>query len=115
MAPMDADSRTVTTFLESLQDAMKRMRDEVWAHYQRLGARPGRPFLVLSGRPFSIYEKVSVRKFRGCIALGLLARGADDKEYDIAVEVLWDQQRWTIVTEIWRESEEGQDLLRALP
>ena len=112
---MDADSRAVFAFLESLQDAMYRL-GEIQGHYALRGTRPERPFLVLSGRPFSIHEKESARQFHGSVALGILLRAADGREYQLGVDVLWDSERWTITTEAWVEADDGgQHLLRELP
>jgi hypothetical protein len=112
---MDAPSRSVAAFLESLQDAMKRLGD-VWGHYLRHGTEPNRPFLVLSGSPFSIHEGDAVRQFRGCVALGLQVKGADGRKYELGIDVLWDAERWTVATEAWVEAGAGgQDLLRQLP
>jgi hypothetical protein len=108
---MDEAGRNTTAFLESLQDAMRQL-GEVWNHYQRGGARPGRPFLVLSGRPFRVHEKATVREFNGSIAIGL----HDGKEYELGIDVAWDSECWTLITEAWVESDNGgQQLLRELP
>jgi hypothetical protein len=112
---MDDPSRSVAIFLESLQDAMRQLGD-VWGHYLRRGIQPNRPFLVLSGPPFRIHEGDAVRQFHGSIALGLQVKGADGREYELTVDVLWDAERWTITTEAWVEADPGgQDILRALP
>jgi hypothetical protein len=111
---MDEAGRSVAGFLESLQDAMRQM-DAVREHYQRRGTRPGQPHLVLSGRPFRVHENSAVREFNGCVSLGLIVRGADDREFDLGVSVMWDSELWTLTTEAWVESDRNQDLLRALP
>jgi hypothetical protein len=112
---MDMASQHVVTFLESLQDAMQRL-GQIHTHYVRRGTAPARPFLVLSGRPFSIHEAAAVRGFRGDVALGLTVRGADGREYELAVDALWAADGWTITTEAWVEAGTGgQDLLRNLP
>jgi hypothetical protein len=87
----------------------------IHGHFVGRGTAPRRPFLVLSGRPFSIQEGGSIRRFQGNVALGLDVEGADRREYELAVDVLWDAERWTITTEASVEAETGQDLLRALP
>src|SRR5438105_14619524 len=112
---MDDSSRGVAVFLESLQNAMGRL-GEVWGHYLRRGAQPYRPFVVLSGRPFAIQDGGSVRQFHGSIALGLQVKGTDGRQYELTVDVLWDTERWTIITLAWVETEAGgQDVLRQLP
>jgi hypothetical protein len=112
---MDAPSRSVVVFLESLQDAMEQLRS-VWEHYLRRGARPHRPFLVLGGRPFTVHHKPAVRQFHGCVALGLQIDGTDGREYELGVDILWDTDCWTITTEARVTNEPaGQDILRRLP
>jgi hypothetical protein len=112
---MDDASRSVVVFLESLQDAMQRLRD-VRGHYLQRGTQPSRPFLVLSGRPFRIHEGDAVQQFHGSVALGLPVKGSDGREYELTVDVLWDAERWTITTGAWVEAEAGgQDILRQLP
>jgi hypothetical protein len=89
---------------------------EVHGHYVRHGTTPNRPFLVLGARPFRIHEGGSVRQFHGSVALGLIVKGADGREYDLGIDVLWDDARWTIQTQAWVESHaNGQNLLRELP
>ena len=112
---MDTPSHSVAVFLESLQDAMKQLGD-VWGHYLRRGTQPNRPFLSLSGRPYSIHEGKMVRQFHGSVALGLQVKGSDDREYELIVDVLWDAECWTVTTEAWVEADEGgQAILRQMP
>ena len=90
--------------------------DGIWNHYQRRGTRPKRPFLVLSGRPFRIHEGESTREFHGSVGLGLLVEGADGREYQLSVDVLWNADCWALTTEAWVEVESGgQTMLRELP
>ncbi len=111
---MDAPGQHVAAFLEALQDAMQRL-GQVHGHYLRRGNAPARPFLNLSGRPFSIHAGESVRQFHGSIVLGLHIKGTDGRQYELAVDVLWDADRWTITTEAWVEADAGgQDVLRQL-
>jgi hypothetical protein len=120
---MDTPSHYVATFLETLQDAMQQLT-QLQHHYFDRGTRPDRPFLFLSGRPFSVYEGESVQQVQGSLALGLHIRGGDGREYELAVDVLWDAECWTITTEAWVEADTssdtsaktgGQELLRQLP
>jgi hypothetical protein len=112
---MDEAGRHATAFLESLQDAMRQL-GEVWNHYQRRGTRPGRPYLVLSGRPFCVHEESAVREFHGSVAIGLHVRGTDGRKYELGIDVLWDSKGWTLMTDAWVESDDGgQQLLRELP
>jgi len=112
---MDDSSRHTTAFLESLQHAVRQLGD-VRNHYQRLATGPDRPYLVLSSYPFRVHEKSTVREFNGSVAIGLHVRGADSKEYELGIDILWDSERWTLITEAWVEADEGgQNLLRKLP
>ncbi len=112
---MDEPSQSVVQFLGVLQGAMQQLAG-IWGHYQRRGAEPGRPALELSGRPFTIEQGTSARSFHGCIALRLPIRGAGACDYELSVNILWDDAAWTITTEAWRDLASGeQDLLRELP
>jgi hypothetical protein len=112
---MDAPSQNVSEFLAALQTAMKRL-GSLWNHYTKLGTRPQRPYLSLSASPFRVHDGESTREFSGSVALGLLITGADGREYQFGVDVLWDAREWTLQTEAWVEAEEGgQTLLRSLP
>ncbi len=111
---MDAPGRNAAILLEVLQDAMTRL-GQIWSHFVKLGTQPGRPFLVLGSRPFTIQRGQFVRKFNGCVSVGLPVRGADGKDYELSVDVLWDETAWTIMTEAWVGADDGQVLLRELP
>jgi hypothetical protein len=112
---MDEASCHTIEFLEALQEGMCRLGD-TWGYYVGRGARPARPFLVLSGRPFRVHEMGSSREFNGAISLGLEVKGADGKEYELSVGVLWSGERWTITTETAVVADAGgQSLLRELP
>lgn len=73
---MDIPSQHVAAFLEMLQDRMTQL-GHAHGHFASRGNRPATPFLVLSGRPFSIGSE---RQFHGRIGLGLHVKGADDRE-----------------------------------
>ncbi len=112
---MDNPSRSVAAFLESLQDAMQRLA-QIHGHYVRRGTQPAKPFLVLSGRPFRVHEGAIVQRFHGSVALGLHVTGTDGREYELAVDILWDDERWTLQTEAWIDADAaGQEILRQLP
>ena len=114
---LDDASQSVTGFLESLQDAMRGLRD-TWKHYRRHGAHPRRPFLALSARPFHIYGNESVQEFHGCVVMGLPVKGTDGRDYELSVDILWDAERWTIKTEACVDSDadtETQKMLRQPP
>jgi hypothetical protein len=111
---MDGPSQDVASFLGTLQDVMKRL-GTIWGHYLRRGTHPSRPFLTLSGRPFTIHEAGAARRFLGCVAVGLSVTGADSKEYELTVSIQWNEERWTISTEAWVEGNDGgQHLSRQL-
>ena len=112
---MDSSSLCVAEFLGSLQDAMSSL-SEVWSHFSKLRAQPTRPYLTLSSRPFRIHEASAIRQFDGCVALGLLVKGDNGARLELSVELLWDANEWTVLTEAARDTEaEGQVLLRQLP
>ncbi len=111
---MDEASRTATEFLESLQDAVDQL-GEVGNHYTRRGTWARRSQLVLSGRPLHVHGGSAVRRFDVSVSLGLLVRGADQREYELGVEVMWDSEQWTLATDAWVESDRNQDLLREMP
>ena len=112
---MDEASRNTTAFLELLQDAMRHLA-AVRNQLVRRGTRPGRSYLVLSGRPFRVHEQSIVREFHGSVAIGLHVTGTDGREYELGIDVLWDADRWTFLTDAWVESDDGgQQLLRELP
>lgn len=113
---MQPESANAAVLLEALQDAMREFAAMGEAYLGR-GTRPGRPGLTLSARPFHVYnEAPTPRLFRGSVGLGVIVRGVDDKEYDLVVDVMWDDRRWTITTEAWVESHDGgQRLLRERP
>ena len=100
---MDTQSRNVVVFLEALVREMRRLAQEVKMHYAHgLGGRmPRMPVLALAGRS---------------LVLALPVKGADFAEYELAVDVTWDSEQWTITTGIYRDSDRGgQETLRMLP
>jgi hypothetical protein len=112
---VDDASRNIIEFLTSLQGSMERF-GMLWNHCTERGARPRRPCLTLSGRPFRKHEGGDVREFGGCIAIALPVNASDGREIEFGVDVLWDDRGWTIMTEAWAENDQGgQDLLRELP
>jgi hypothetical protein len=109
---MDERNEVVFNFLHALQDAMTQLGD-VWNFYKEKGAHPKKPFFTLSGRPFKIHNNDQV--YHGAIAFGLIVHSPEGKEYDIGIDVLWNDTGWVIETEAWVESENNLDLIRALP
>ena len=61
----------------------------------------------MGGSPFRIHEAEDIRVFSGCIAMGIGVKGTDNKDYDLGIEILWDEANWTICTEVWVKNEEG--------
>ncbi|MDY7232651.1 hypothetical protein [Hyalangium rubrum] len=111
---MDGPSQSVATFLTALQDA----RTQLTTHrnaFARHGLRV-ETYFVLGGRPFTVLENETQRVFSGTISLGLLVTGANRREYQLGVDLMWDEQQWTLQTEAWVEAEtEGMNFLRGLP
>jgi hypothetical protein len=111
---MDDRSHTVAEFLTALQRGMERLED-VWSHYAKLGARPHKPYLTLSGHPYSVHAGGEARQFDGAVAMGLLVTTADDRVLELGVDLLWRDDGWTLLTEAWEEDVKDQRLRRALP
>lgn len=103
---MDTAGNHAAILLEHLQLARERLH-QVWSQLSTLGLRPGRPYQTLSGRTFTVYEGESSRVFRGCIALGLTATGADAKEYDLSVSIWWDDAAWVVTSGLDVEADNG--------
>ncbi len=115
---MDASSRDVTSFLAVLQDGMERLRS-ISVHYMRKGATTEPQFFRLSFRPFGpfVYEEGETpRRYDGLISMGLPIAGPAGAKFKIHIDIGWDDRRWTVVTEGWREVEGGdEDLVSRLP
>ena len=112
---MDEASRNASVLLEALHDFQCELWD-VCGHYRRRGNEALRPYVVIGGRPFRIHEPDRVREFRGCLALGLRVIGADGKQYELGLDVLWDDDGWTVVTDVGVEAETGgTTFLREIP
>lgn len=112
---MDKSSADVAAFLTELQSAQERLGD-VWQHFAKRGVTPSRPSLVISGKGFQVHKATSTQTYAGSIAIGLNVIGTDNREYDLGIDVMWDDYTWTIATEAWASTEQsGQVLLRELP
>ena len=103
---MDEASRNAASFLEALHDFQRELWD-VCLHYRRRGNQANRPFVVIGGRPFRILEPDRVREFRGCLALGVTVIGADKKEYELGLDIVWNDDGWTVDTDVGVEDEMG--------
>jgi hypothetical protein len=100
---MDARSRDVTAFLEALGREAGRLFTEVKGHYtsSRAGRIPRMPILSLTSKD---------------LILALPIKGADGADYEVAVDVTWDPQRWTITSGTYRDSDRGgQETVQQLP
>jgi hypothetical protein len=112
---MDSNSTAVVALLESLQDARARLV-EVWHHYSAKGATQIQTVFNLSGRPFTAADAGASQEYRGSLAMGLLVVGPNGREYDLAVDLMWDGEAWTIDAEAWvADEKQNQVRLRALP
>ena len=79
--------------------------------YNSRGAAPGKPHL--SARPFRVTDDGVTTSFRGAMAVGLIVTGHDGREYNMLVQLLWDDEGWAIDTQAWVEADDGgQELLR---
>ena len=100
---MDRQSVHVVTFLDALEREMARLGSDVKRHYayRRGGRIPGMPVLTLTG---------------GGFALALPIKGADGVHYELAVDVAWDAERWTISTGLYVDADRGgQRTVQQLP
>jgi hypothetical protein len=104
---MDAPSQSVAAFLETLQDAKQRLH-EIRMQYHRRCGRSGPEIWSVGGRARDAHG--------GLLGVDLPVVGRDDRRYELAVEIAWNTERWTIRTEAWVDAEAGgQERLRALP
>jgi hypothetical protein len=100
---MDTQSLHVVTFLDALEQEMQRLGGDVKRHYAyRPGGRmPGMPMLALTD---------------GGFALVLPIKGTDGGHYELAVDVAWNRERWTIATGLYVDSDRGgQATVQQLP
>lgn len=111
---MDEQNQVVFKFLNALQNAMDQLGD-VWSFYIKKGAQPEQPYLKLSGSPFKTHNDDQIQIYHGAIAFGLIVHSPKGKEYDIGIDIMWNDTGWIIETEAWVESENNQDLIRELP
>lgn len=112
---MEESSRNVVDFLSALQQSQSQLGG-LWNALSARGCHPQRPHVTLSGAPFRVHQGDTVRVFKGAIAMGIIVRGSDGKEYDLGIDVLWDVTGWTITTQVWVEGQDGgQTLVSELP
>jgi hypothetical protein len=104
---MDVPSQNVMAFLEALQDAKQRLH-EIRMQYHRRCGRSGVEIWSVGGEPRDSQG--------GILGVDLPVMGSDDRRYELAVEIAWNTERWTIRTEAWVDAAAGgQECLRALP
>ncbi|MBI3560828.1 MAG: hypothetical protein HY080_03835 [Gammaproteobacteria bacterium] len=112
---MDQACKSVATFLECLQECMTQLH-AIHDHFVQAGIRGARPFLNLSGRPFTILNGSTATVFSGSLCMGFLVETTKAREYDLHVNLLWDNEQWLVETQAWVDNDAGgQDMLRALP
>jgi hypothetical protein len=111
---MDPSSQKVIAFLSQAQHSMSRLR-ELSQQLSEQGARPESPVINLSGSPARIRDNDPSRSFDGCIAFVLPVMTADGKDYELGVDVFWDETRWTLLTEFAVEGVDDWEVLHTWP
>ena len=112
---MDVASDGASRFLEALQTYRERLIQTLYNDLISGGAKSAKLFLSLSARPFRVRELGKVREFTGSVALGIRAIPEIGEPLDFGINIMWDQNSWFILTEVWIDSEKGQDLLKSFP
>jgi hypothetical protein len=111
---MDPSSQNVIAFLSQAQHSMSRLK-ELSEQLTSQGAKPEAPTISLSGSPVRIRANDPSRSFDGCIAFVLPVMTADGKDYELGVDVFWDETGWTLLTEYAVEGADDWELLHAWP
>ena len=111
---MDQAGEAVARFLAAMQASREQLRP-LCNELTRRGAKSAPMIFDLSARPYGIREAGKLREFCGSILLGVGAVPLDNRGMEFTVDVLWDNDRWTIQTEVWIDSDKGGDLIRSFP
>jgi hypothetical protein len=118
---MDNASLSVKRVLEALQDSQTALSDasDIW----RSKVPIAQPYLSFpSGTPFSFLRNlVSERKFNGRICMGISVNKHPYREYlntethEFEINLIWDEEKWYILTTVWEEFEDGRRRIRSFP
>lgn len=112
---MDDASQSAMQLLETLQTANEQIKKQKYK-YTLLGYRTSQAGFILSGSPFTVHENGEKTKYHGCLVLGFVVQGKDQKEYDLGLTIFWDATQWVITTELSEiNDEQGQVIIRELP
>lgn len=112
---MDDASQSAMQLLETLQSANEQIK-KLKYKYTLLGYRTSQAGFILSGSPFTVHENGEKTEYHGCVCLGFVVQGKDQKEYDLGLTIFWDATQWLITTELSEINEEqGQVILKELP
>jgi hypothetical protein len=123
---MDNASLSVKQFLQALQDTRTALADvcKLWSSHVTAALSIAHPSISFqSRRPLSNWRKrVSGREFNGCISMGIsvnkqphwpLPQEAETLEFEI--NLLWDEEKWYIKTEVSDKYKESRRLIRSFP
>lgn len=112
---MDDASQSAMQLLETLQSANEQIKKQKYK-YTLLGYRTGQAGFILSGSPFTVHENGEKTEYHGCLVLGFVVQGKDQKEYDLGLTIFWDATQWVITTELSEiNDEQGQVIIKELP
>jgi hypothetical protein len=118
---MDNASFNVKLFLEALEDSQNALFNvsDAW----RSKVPIAKPYLSYpSGTPFSLLRNlVSDREFNGRICMGISVNKQPSSQYlntetlEFEINLIWDEEKWYIITAIWEEFEDGRRRIRSFP
>lgn len=111
---MDHSSRNVIAFLSQAQHSMGRL-EELSLQLSSRGAKSEPPTISLSGSPTRIRVDDPSRSFDGCIAFVLPVMSSGGKDFELGVDVFWDETGWTLLTELSIEGSDDWEVLHAWP
>src|SRR4051812_22465769 len=99
---MDYGSSQAVRVLEALAEASFALRDFGYRAYLSRKGTWGSSNLVISGSPFHRYDE----RFTRSLSMGVWIGLAVGRSLIWSLNLLWDEDRWTIHAEIELESEE---------
>lgn len=102
---MDIASENTIQFLSILQRATAKV-SALKSDCNKLKFNGVKTYFVITPGSYTVWLYTATLKFDGCLSMGLHIIGADKKEYEIGLEILWCKSYWIIATEAWGESDE---------
>jgi hypothetical protein len=125
---MDTASLNVKRFLEALRDGRTALAEvrELWISNASIAKRSSinHPSISFqSRRPFTNWRKmVSGREFNGCICLNISVNKqpnwpipCEAETIEFEINLLWDENKWYIKTEVSDKFNDGRRLIRSFP